>query len=203
MSPKPRIGNTKNTTAVEQPLSVADDGTVAAVVLEPGRLARIAQGGVLLGLLRTVEHHPDLRGSVAETYRESWFPEVPPIKQLVQSNSKAGVARGLHSHAHQWDIWRFVSDGARVVLYEPRSGALAAVAMDKHNVLAIPPGVAHGFYTESGCVLLYALTNEYDGSDESGFFMWDPEFPGRSFFPETATISQRDMRAPSLREYLA
>ena len=160
-------------------------------------------GDTLLALVAYPDAHPDPRGTVRETYRASWFPEVPPIKQLVQSNSKAGVARGLHSHAHQWDVWRFVSDGARVVLYDPISDAVQAISADKNCVIAIPPGIAHGFYTDSGCVLVYALTNEYDGSDESGFFMWDPDFPGRSFFPETATISIRDMRAPSLKEYRA
>lgn len=169
----------------------------------PMNLGIVTDEGPLLGLLVTVEHHPDLRGSVAETYRASWFPEVPPIKQLVQSNSKPGVARGLHSHAHQWDVWRFVSDGARVVLYDPDSGSLAAISMDKRHVLAIPPGIAHGFYTDSGCVLMYGLTNEYDGTDESGFFLWDKDFPGVSFFPDSATISIRDMRAPSLKEYRA
>lgn len=157
--------------------------------------------GDLLAIVVYPDAHPDLRGSVRETYRASWFPEVPPIKQLVQSNSKAGVARGMHSHVFQWDVWRFTSDGARVVLHDPATGGTRTVPADKECVVAIPPGIAHGFWTERGCTLLYALTNEFDGSDESGFFMWDPDFDGNLWFPRDAIVSIRDMRAPSYAEW--
>lgn len=164
--------------------------------------------GKLLALVRTPEAHPDHRGSVRETYRESWFPNyVPPIKQLVQSNSKPMTLRGMHLHRKQWDIWRFTSDGALVRLYDHVSGDQAFVVGDKSNVIVIPPGISHGFFTKSGCTLLYGLTEEFDGTDEFGWFPFDglPYEAGLlsqlMLWPRThegLNISTRDMRAPGL-----
>jgi dTDP-4-dehydrorhamnose 3,5-epimerase-like enzyme len=170
--------------------------------------------GTLLALREKPEAHPDSRGTVRETYRASWFPEVPPIKQLVQSNSKANVLRGMHLHKKQWDVWRFVSDQAWVRLYDHRTGEQTFLVGDKSNVIAIPPGISHGFYTVTGCVLVYALTNEYDGTDEYGWYPFDglPESEMRSRYMRTLdgwpsthyglTVSERDLRAPSLSEFI-
>lgn len=147
--------------------------------------------------------HPDSRGSVRETYRESWFPAVPPVKQLVRSESVPKTLRAMHAHKRQWDIWHFVSGSALVALYEP-SGRLKWVRGDNTKVIAIPPGVAHGFYTETGAVLMYALTEEYDGTDEFGFDPYDTDFPGHYMWPsfDQVVISDRDAKAPSLGDFL-
>lgn len=169
--------------------------------------------GALLALRMTPEAHPDSRGSVRETYRESWFPEVPPIKQLVQSNSRPRVLRGMHLHRKQWDIWRFVDGRAWVRLYDTETGDQAFVAADRDIVLAIPPGISHGFYTLNGCVLVYALTNEYDGTDEYGWYPFDglPEDQSYMKFDVNLDgwptahygliVSERDLRAPRLVEF--
>src|ERR1051325_1330785 len=44
--------------------------------------------------LRTLTIHRDNRGNVRETFRASWFPALPPIKQLVRSKSKPKTIRG-------------------------------------------------------------------------------------------------------------
>ena len=175
--------------------------------------------GKLLALTVTPEAHPDHRGTVRETYRQSWFPAyVPPIKQLTQSNSKPKTLRGMHLHRKQWDIWRFTSDGALVRLYDHVSGDEAFVRGDKSNVIAIPPGISHGFYTKSGCTLVYGLTEEYDGTDEFGWFPLDPQTYNiaapiaetqmhlRFGWPRShagLNISERDLRAPRLEDFMA
>ena len=161
--------------------------------------------GTLMALVMRPKAHPDSRGTVRETYRASWFPMVPPVKQLVQSNSKAKTLRGMHSHRSQWDIWRFVSDEALVRLYDPIASDETFIVGNKDVVIAIPPGVAHGFYTEDGCILVYALTNEYDGTDERGFYPFDgltsTSHPGWPRHHYGLQISERDLRAPRLSEF--
>ncbi len=168
----------------------------------------------LLGLdsveVRSLVPHPDNRGNVRETYRASWFPQVPPIKQLVRSKSRPKTVRGMHFHKKQWDIWHFVSGRALVRLYA--AGVNRFYETGPGTVLAIPPGVSHGFYTENGCRLLYALTEEYDGSDEFGWHFADGLPTGPDIYPLVADwewwptdpsdllVSERDLGAPRLAE---
>lgn len=169
--------------------------------------------GNLLALVATPEAHPDSRGSVRETYRQSWFPEVPTIKQLVQSNSKANVLRGMHFHKRQFDVWRFTSDSAIVRLYDHTTGDQAFLTGDKDTVIAIPPGISHGFYTRTGCTLVYALTEEYTGDDEFGWYPFDglegvdsDMFRPHQGWPThhyNMIVSERDMRAPRLAEFVS
>jgi dTDP-4-dehydrorhamnose 3,5-epimerase len=167
--------------------------------------------GQLLAIVATPKANPDSRGVVRETYRASWFPSIPPVRQLVQSVSGPKVMRGMHLHRSQWDIWRFTQGKALVRLYDPVTTDPAFLHADEDVVIAIPPGIAHGFYTEPGCTLVYALTNEYDGTDEFGFYPFDGLDPLMydMFKPDYGwpthhyglTISERDLRAPRLVDF--
>ena len=169
--------------------------------------------------LRTLTIHRDSRGNVRETFRASWFPEVPPIKQLVRSKSKPRTVRGMHLHRKQWDIWHFVRGAALVRLFDhdafpryaddpQRIGQDFFLWMGPGQTLAIPPGISHGFYTPDGCTLLYALTEEYDGSDEFGWWFADGIGQGEfaDEWPRDHTglnVSTRDMGARALAEFNA
>lgn len=148
--------------------------------------------------------HHDHRGAVRETFRQSWLPDLA-IAQLVQSDSKQNVLRGMHLHRRQTDVWRFTHGSALVRLYDPATDTNELIDTGKHDiVLAIPPGIAHGFYTPIGCTLVYALTEEYDGTDEYGFFpldgIEDDRWPVEH---RLVNLSLRDLRAPRLTEFLA
>lgn len=155
-------------------------------------------------LVRNLDVHPDSRGNVRETYRASWFPEVPTIKQLVRSESKPNTLRGMHLHKRQWDIWHFVG-GKALLRVRDREGRQVIQPTAGGTTIAIPPGVSHGFYTEEGCVLLYALTEEYDGSDEYGWYPFDglteDSHPGWPRDHIGLVISERDLRAPRLADF--
>lgn len=148
--------------------------------------------------------HPDQRGNVRETYRTSWFPQVPPIKQLVRSESRPQTLRGMHLHRKQWDLWHFVSGSALVRIVHP-DGTEFYQRADAGLTLAIAPGHAHGFYTEDGCVLMYALTEEYDGTDEYGFYPFDGlrenSHPGWPRNHIGLIVSERDIRATRLESF--
>jgi dTDP-4-dehydrorhamnose 3,5-epimerase len=148
--------------------------------------------------------HPDHRGAVRETFRQSWFPDLT-IKQLVQSDSKPNVMRGMHLHRRQTDVWRFTAGNALIRLFDPVSGRNEFIdTFEDDVVVAIPPGIAHGFYTPDGCTLLYALTEEYTGDDEFGFFPFDGTNDYRWTGGGSALViilSDRDDRAPRLRDF--
>lgn len=161
--------------------------------------------------LKTLTIHRDNRGNVRETFRASWFPEVPPIQQLVRSKSKAKTVRGMHLHRKQWDVWHFVKGTALVRLYDHAARSNYFEWVDAGTTIAIPPGLSHGFYTPAGCTLMYALTEEYDGSDEYGWYFSDGVTHGpRSGFaddwptvPSDLNISLRDLGAARLAEFRA
>jgi dTDP-4-dehydrorhamnose 3,5-epimerase-like enzyme len=169
--------------------------------------------GETLGLMVRPTPRPDLRGQVRETYRESWFPEVPRIRQLVQSDSGPRVLRGMHLHKKQWDVWRFVKGRAWVRLYDTETDEQRFINADENVVIAIPPGISHGFYTVDGATLVYALTEEYDGSDEYGWRAFDglanvdKDWPGPTIYggwptsPYGIVVSERDLTAPRLRDF--
>lgn len=155
--------------------------------------------------LKTLTIHRDNRGNVRETFRASWFPQVPPIKQLVRSKSRPKTLRGMHLHKRQWDVWHFVKGAALVRTYVHGESDFYLWAGPGYTI-AIPPGVSHGFYTPDGCILMYALTEEYDGSDEFGWHWSDGIDLNAEFAEEWPTdpsgllISERDMKAGRLGE---
>lgn len=169
--------------------------------------------GETLGLMVRPTPRPDLRGQVRETYRASWFPEVPPVKQLVQSDSGRRVLRGMHLHKRQWDIWRFVRGRAWVRLFNHETDEQRFINADENVVIAIPPGISHGFYTVEGATLVYALTNEYDGTDEFSWRAFDGlanlhrDWPGATLYggwpssPYGLVMSERDLTSPRLRDF--
>lgn len=151
--------------------------------------------------------HHDERGNVRETYRASWFPMVPPIKQMVRSKSRPRTLRGMHLHRKQWDIWHFVEGKALVRLYNHDLKENFWIEAGPGHVIAIPPGLSHGFYTENGCILTYLLTEEYvptgqPGSDEFGWVPFDGTNDAR--WPAIANglrVSERDYTAPRLVDF--
>ncbi len=151
---------------------------------------------------RNLDVHSDARGSVRETFRSSW--DVPPVVQMVHSESEPNVMRAMHSHRLQFDIWHFTRGVAFVQLFDQRTSEHSTLWAGSDTTLVIPPGVAHGFYTPTGCTLIYGLTREYDGTDEYEFDAYDPTFPGSRLWPfpaSTVIRSDRDARAASFHTW--
>lgn len=156
----------------------------------------------------TLEAHTDDRGSVAEVFRNEWFPEVPDFVQGNVSRSKAGVMRGLHYHLGQADLWVPIAGEVTIGLVDLRPGS----PTERHHLtfdagqgiaLYIPAGVAHGFYAHSDVTLLYLVDRTFDGgADEHGFHPFDPvaaiEWP-----VEDPQLSDRDRLGPSLEDAMA
>jgi dTDP-4-dehydrorhamnose 3,5-epimerase len=164
----------------------------------------------------------DGRGSFAEIWRASNVGEISegdaglPDPHFVQANlsrSAQGVLRGLHYHRRQLDYWTVLEGRALVALVDVRpvladSSARSLVETRELGAMenvVIPSGVAHGFLALEPLVLMYLVTNEYDGSDELGF-AWDdpdvgipwPRIPGTA--DGRPILSDRDRSNPTLRE---
>ena len=179
-----------------------------------------------------VARHGDERGDFRELWRagateadltleETGAPpgSTPRFVQANLSTSAPGVLRGLHLHRHQLDRW-VVADGralvalvdVRPLLADPPDPAATPLVetreLEADESVVIPTGVAHGFLALEPLVLVYFVTNEYDGSDELGFAWDDPlaavpwpvvadSLDGRPI------LSGRDRTNPSLTELVA
>jgi dTDP-4-dehydrorhamnose 3,5-epimerase len=159
----------------------------------------------------------DSRGFFMETFRADQFREMGLPTRFVQDNhsrSSKGVLRGLH---FQWDppmgkLMRVTQGAAFLVAVDLRKGSptlgkwfgLEVTAENKKQVWA-PYGFARGFCAlTDGCEVQYKCTGVYNPKGEAGIYFADPkigiEWP---IDIKTATISDKDQKAPSLSEWLA
>lgn len=75
-----------------------------------------------------------------------------------------------HRHKYQYDMWFCVQGGLQVGLWEGdalENVQWAFLSPEIGTTLWIPPGVWHGYRSlQPNTILIYCLTNKYDGSDE-------------------------------------
>lgn len=179
--------------------------------------------GVRFGAIARFE---DRRGSFRELWRASAFGAIDPTDAgaiderptFVQANlstSAIGVLRGLHYHRRQLDYWIVASGRAFVALVDVRpvlEGRSATPSVETRELaeddwVVIPAGVAHGFLALEPLGLMYLVTNEYDGTDESGF-AWDDPAVAVSWPPVPSSpdgrpiLSDRDRANPPLADLL-
>jgi dTDP-4-dehydrorhamnose 3,5-epimerase len=160
---------------------------------------RTLPGGVELV---PISPHTDERGSFAEVFRDSWPTGVSPAQWNV-CRSRAGVLRGVHCHLRHAD-YLMLLDGRLVLgLHDLRPGSstegwsgLLDLPAGELGVV-IPPGVAHGFYFPDPSLHLYAVTHEFDPTDELGCTWNDPEL-GLDWPCAAPLLSPRDQQAPPL-----
>jgi dTDP-4-dehydrorhamnose 3,5-epimerase len=149
--------------------------------------------------------HEDSRGLVSEIFRREWVPGGAEMVQANLSVSRAGVFRGLHFHRRQSDYWCVLTGTAFIGLFDlrsgsPTSGAKAELTLSAElgrSALYIPPGVAHGFYAETGLMLAYFVDRTFDGTDEFGVAWDDPQL-GISWPNREPILSDRDRANPPL-----
>lgn len=175
-----------------------------------GRGADVTAAAIPGVVWRRLARHGDARGSFREVWRSSSLPE--PFVQANVSTSAPGVLRGLHLHQRQLDAWTILSGRGFVALVDVRpmlAGAdrpiVEARTAEADEIVVIPAGVAHGFLALDELVLMYLVTNEFDGSDELGF-AWDDPLAGVPWPAISATsdgrpiTSDRDATNPSLAD---
>jgi len=164
-------------------------------------------------ILITPRVFKDDRGYFFETYKKSDFVANGIAEEFVQENrsfSIKGVLRGLHYQIHPHAQGKLVACA---------SGSIFDVAVDirrdsphfgqwvgfnlteeNRNMLYLPPGFAHGFYTLSDSAqVVYKVTAEYAPHHEAGIMWNDPEI-GIEWPAGRVVLSGRDEEHPGLRE---
>ncbi|MEX0989837.1 MAG: dTDP-4-dehydrorhamnose 3,5-epimerase family protein [Actinomycetota bacterium] len=165
--------------------------------------------GLAGAVLVRMPRFDDVRGSFTETFRQEWMPRADPMVQGNLSRSAPGVFRGLHYHREQADFWVVVAGTVLVALYDLRQGSptqRASVTLelgeDHPAGLYIPPGIAHGFHTASGCTLSYLVDRYFTGEDEHGI-AWNDADLAISWPFADPILSERDTQNPPLSDALA
>lgn len=158
--------------------------------------------------LRPLTTHRDPRGGFTELFRLEWDTGIAPIQWNAVS-SAAGVLRGVHVHPRHDDYLIVLQGRATIGLRDlrrgsPTEGMVAVVELrgDSMAAITIPHGVAHGFYFHEPSLHVYSVSHYWDPADELGC-RWDDPDLGIPWPVATATLSERDAAAPSLKELLA
>lgn len=120
---------------------------------------------------RPLKTYPDERGDFTEFFRNEWQRSPLPIQWNI-SRSRPNVLRGVHVHARHWDYLCVIEGGMTIGLHDMRPDDLSArrsatlrLSGDVLEVLAIPPGVAHGFYAINHSTYVIGASSYYDPTD--------------------------------------
>jgi dTDP-4-dehydrorhamnose 3,5-epimerase len=157
---------------------------------------------------------PDDRGFFAETFRASELAAVGITEAFVQDNhsrSVRGVVRGLHfavgagsSKLVRCGRGRIVDVIVDLRRGSPAYGRWEAFELDDERleVLYVPVGFGHGFCVLSDVAdVLYKQSAYYDPAVERDIAWDDPDIAiAWPLPPGEIAVSERDRRAPRLRE---
>ncbi|EGJ49363.1 dTDP-4-dehydrorhamnose 3,5-epimerase [Desulfocurvibacter africanus] len=154
----------------------------------------------------------DNRGFFLETFQQERYRSAGIALPFVQDNrsrSRKGILRGLHFQ-RQHPQGKLVSvargrvfDVAVDIRPEsPTFGQWFGAVLDdeKHHQLWVPPGLAHGFCVLSDVAdFVYKCTDFYYSEDE-GSVRWDDPEIGIGWPFEEPILSEKDAKAPLLRD---
>lgn len=119
--------------------------------------------------IKEVHRHCDEEGFFAELVKsgEATF---HGIKQTSYSETRPGVIKAFHRHPY-WEMWCVVKGRAKIVIADIREGSptkgnteVIITGEDDMKVIAIPPGVAHGYQVlgDSPMGIIYHAEEPYD-----------------------------------------
>lgn len=157
----------------------------------------------------------DQRGYFLESFQLKKFQEMGitgPFVQDNQSFSTKGVLRGLHFQKAPFEQGKLVSVAYGSVLdvvVDLRSGSATfgqhykcLLQEDRHNMLYIPGGFAHGFLVLDDALFVYKCTDYYHKESELGI-RWDDETLAIDWgYPGDPVISDKDTSLPGFTEVI-
>ena len=148
--------------------------------------------------------HSDSRGDLTEIFRNEWHESPPSVHWLI-SRSGPNVLRGVHVHLYHWDYLCVIGGEMMVGLHDmrPEPSAVASAMLrlngTRLQLLAIPPGVAHGFYTPSQSAVVVGASRSYDATDHRAC-RWDSPELGLDWPCAVPKLSARDRDAGTYAE---
>ena len=166
----------------------------------------------LVEITPTVFH--DDRGWVYEFYKEEAFRKNGITTRFVQENqsfSKKGVIRGLHLQLppfQQAKLVTVISGKVMDVVVDIRKGSstfgkvyYCLLEAERHNMLMVPEGFAHGFAALEDSIFFYKCSNFYNRESETGIVWNDPQL--KIDWPvANPIVSEKDCILPTLDDLL-
>ncbi len=170
------------------------------------------------GISGCVELFPDVyqdqRGFFVKTFHTAQFSELGLQTKWAEeyySHSRKGVLRGLHFQLPPHDHEKLVYCVAGKVLDvavdlrvgSPTYGQCAWFALNSEtaNMVYIPRGLAHGFYTLSDtATMMYKVSTVYAPDHDSGILWSSVDAPWTDTSP---ILSQRDSEFPSFSSFVS
>jgi dTDP-4-dehydrorhamnose 3,5-epimerase len=157
----------------------------------------------------------DARGYFLETFNAARYRDAGITLPFVQDNvslSTRGVLRGLHfqNPNAQGKLVQVLAGEVFDVAVDVRAGSPtfgqwvgATLSSANHHQLWVPPGFAHGFVVTSDSAMFgYKCTALYERSSERTI-RWDDPDIGIRWPVDDVQLSDKDARAPLLRELAA
>jgi dTDP-4-dehydrorhamnose 3,5-epimerase len=166
----------------------------------------------LVEITPTVFH--DDRGWFYEFYKEEAFRKngiTTPFVQENQSFSKKNVIRGLHLQLppfQQAKLVTVISGKVMDVVVDIRKGSktfgevyYCFLEAEKHNMLMVPEGFAHGFAALEDSIFFYKCSDFYNRESETGIVWNDPQL--KIEWPvANPIISEKDCKLPTIDDLL-
>lgn len=167
------------------------------------------------GLIEIVpDIYHDNRGWFFEFFKQSAFREIGITEHFTQINlsfSREGVIRGMHFQVAPFEQAKLVSVLSGVVFdavvdlrsNSPTFGKIytCLLTAEKHNILMVPAGFAHGFAVLKDALFIYKTNAEYNPRAEQGIIWNDPRL--KIPWPiENPVLSEKDRNLPTLDELL-
>lgn len=155
-------------------------------------------------VIRALSPHEDGRGVFTELYRDEWLFGSRPVQWNAVS-SEPNVLRGFHCHVRHADVVTVVAGSMQLGLHDLRPGSSTFDTAQLLTVpawsaaVAVPPGVAHGFYFPEPSIHVYAVSETFDPDDELGCRWDDPEI-GFAWPCTAPLLSERDTQAGTFSE---
>ncbi len=165
------------------------------------------------GLFEVVPRkYEDNRGWFLEFFKATSLQNFGWNNPMVQDNlsfSKKGVIRGLHlqlePHAQAKMVSVIQGKVLDVAVDLRRNSSTfgksfsCMLTSEKHNMLVIPEGFAHGFAALEDSYFFYKCSNLYNPKFETGIIWNDPQL-NIDWMIEHPVVSEKDMQLPSLEE---
>jgi len=156
----------------------------------------------------------DNRGWFYEYYTEREFSKHGITHSFVQDNqsfTRKGCIRGLHLQlppAAQAKLVSVITGRILDVVVDLRAGSPTfgqhyTCEMDgnRHNMMYVPAGFAHGFAALEDTVFFYKCSDYYSRENEAGVKWDDPELAIK--WPiENPVVSSKDQALPSFEEFM-
>lgn len=157
---------------------------------------------------------PDDRGWFFESFKDSVFQAAGIPTRFPQENmsfSRKGVIRGLHFQREpfaQGKLVRVIKGRVLDVVVDLRQqsatfGKVYYCELDgnRHNMLMVPEGFAHGFAALEESIFQYKCTNVYSKPHEGGIVWNDPEL-SIDWQVKNPIVSAKDAELPTLKQVL-